>query len=89
MVISSWPLIGDIQKTVRNIHLCSILELSYEHEKESPECIEKKEEDDYGSMVTTNIDKRGVKRETRRKNPILQMPKKEHKLNAWSILSNP
>ena len=40
-------------------------------------------------MVTTNIDKRGVKRETRRKNPILQMPKKEHKLNAWSILSNP
>lgn len=40
-----------------------------------------------------NIDKlgkeRGVKREIRRKNPISQMPKKEHKLSAWSILSNP
>lgn len=40
-----------------------------------------------------NIDKlgkeRGVKRETRRKNPISQMPKKEHKLSAWSTLSNP
>ena len=40
-----------------------------------------------------NIDKlgkeRGVKRKTRRKNPISRMPKKEHKLSAWSILSNP